>query len=78
VSDLLSRHLIHVDPQRQISEGQYYYYWHRVLDVFTLNAGYPQSWSRATRSWELEDEVWLHPERAQPEKIEQFVTRQLR
>jgi putative transposase len=35
-------------------------------------ARHPRRWSRATRNWKLEDEVWLNPERAQPEKLKQF------
>ena len=31
----------------------------------------PQRWSRSTRNWELKDEVWLNPERMQPEKLKQ-------
>lgn len=30
----------------------------------------PRRWSRATRNWELEDVVWLNPERAMPDSIE--------
>jgi putative transposase len=29
----------------------------------------PERWSGATRNWELKDEVWLNPERIQPEKL---------
>ena len=32
----------------------------------------PQRWSRSTRNWELKDEVWLNPERMQPEELKQF------
>ncbi|GAC1605457.1 MAG: hypothetical protein NVS3B3_03380 [Aquirhabdus sp.] len=31
----------------------------------------PQRWSGATRNWELTDEVWLNPERVQPEILKQ-------
>ena len=27
---------------------------------------YPERWSGATRNWQLKDEVWLNPERADP------------
>jgi hypothetical protein len=32
----------------------------------------PQRWSRLTRNWKLKDEVWLNPERTQPEELKQF------
>jgi len=32
----------------------------------------PRRWSRSTRNWELKDEVWLNPERMQPEELKQF------
>src|SRR6202022_4260739 len=32
----------------------------------------PRRWSRSTRNWELKDEVWLKPERMQPEELKQF------
>jgi putative transposase len=31
----------------------------------------PERWSGATRDWELKDEVWLNPERNQPEELKQ-------
>ncbi len=31
----------------------------------------PQRWSGATRNWDLKDEVWLNPERVQPEILKQ-------
>jgi putative transposase len=32
----------------------------------------PRRWSRSTRNWESKDEVWLNPERMQPEELKQF------
>jgi putative transposase len=32
----------------------------------------PRRWSRSTRNWKLKDEVWLNPERIQPEELKQF------
>ena len=32
----------------------------------------PRRWSRSTRNWKLKDEVWLNPERMQPEELKQF------
>ena len=29
----------------------------------------PERWSRATRNWKLKDEVWLNPERTEPELL---------
>ena len=29
----------------------------------------PERWAGATRDWELEDQVWLNPERNQPEEL---------
>jgi putative transposase len=29
----------------------------------------PRRWSRSTRNWKLKDEVWLNPERMQPEEL---------
>jgi hypothetical protein len=31
----------------------------------------PERWSGATRNWKLMDEVWLNPERAEPELLKQ-------
>ena len=31
----------------------------------------PRRWSRSTRNWKLKDEVWLNPERMQPEELKQ-------
>jgi putative transposase len=31
----------------------------------------PRRWSQSTRDWELKDEVWLNPERMQPEELKQ-------
>jgi putative transposase len=31
----------------------------------------PRRWSRSTRNWKLNDEVWLNPERMQPEELKQ-------
>ena len=31
----------------------------------------PERWSGATRNWKLKDEVWLNPERAEPELLKQ-------
>jgi transposase InsO family protein len=31
----------------------------------------PERWSGATRNWKLKDEVWLNPERSQPEILKQ-------
>ncbi len=31
----------------------------------------PERWSGATRNWKLKDEVWLNPERSQPEIVKQ-------
>lgn len=31
----------------------------------------PERWSGATRDWKLKDEVWLNPERVQPETLKQ-------
>jgi transposase InsO family protein len=31
----------------------------------------PQRWSRDTRDWKLEDQVWLNPERIRPEELKQ-------
>ncbi len=31
----------------------------------------PQRWSRGTRNWQLDDQVWLNPERIQPEETKQ-------
>ncbi|SAL64275.1 hypothetical protein AWB65_06018 [Caballeronia humi] len=31
----------------------------------------PRRWSQSTRDWELTDEVWLNPERMQPEELKQ-------
>ena len=30
---------------------------------------HPECWSGAIRNWELKDEVWLNPERNQPEAL---------
>jgi hypothetical protein len=32
----------------------------------------PWRCSRSTRNWKLKDEVWLNPERVQPEELKQF------
>jgi putative transposase len=32
----------------------------------------PRRWSRSTRNWKLNDEVWLNPERMQPVELKQF------
>lgn len=29
----------------------------------------PERWSKTTRNWQLKDEVWLNPERTQPEEL---------
>jgi putative transposase len=31
----------------------------------------PQRWSQGIRNWKLEDQVWLNPERIQPEALKQ-------
>jgi putative transposase len=31
----------------------------------------PQRWTQGTRNWKLEDQVWLNPERIQPEALKQ-------
>jgi transposase InsO family protein len=31
----------------------------------------PQRWSQGTRNWQLEDQVWLNPERIRPEEVKQ-------
>lgn len=31
----------------------------------------PERWSGATRDWQLKEEVWLNPERSQPEALKQ-------
>ncbi|MET3131617.1 hypothetical protein AAKU55_001880 [Oxalobacteraceae bacterium GrIS 1.11] len=33
----------------------------------------PERWSGQTRNWKLKDEVWLNPERIQPEALKQAV-----
>jgi hypothetical protein len=32
---------------------------------------HPERWTGSTRDWELKDEVWLNPERNQPEELRQ-------
>ena len=31
----------------------------------------PQRWSRDIRNWNLDDQVWLNPERIRPEELQQ-------
>jgi len=31
----------------------------------------PRRWTQQTRNWKLKDEVWLNPERIQPEELKQ-------
>jgi putative transposase len=33
---------------------------------------HPERWSGKTRNWDLKDEVWLNPERAESEKVVVF------
>lgn len=42
---------------------------HRELVYEAAKQRCPERWSGATRDWKLKDEVWLNPERAEPELV---------
>lgn len=44
---------------------------HSGLKFVTPAQRHPERWSGATRNWVLNHEVWLNPERSQPETIKQ-------